>query len=226
MKALKTDGELLTGAKLANLLGVSPPAVSKAVKNGNKCQGIDLREIAVFDSNGSVKGYRMTDTLKALKRENPDEKDSSGTRSKKQPGPVTRNKQANPNIVIKPGAVRLVDDIKPVADSIVIGTGVAKVPDLLNTVPQLEPGQQKAIMTGLFAVSFGALGYTFAPKGQESLYGILGTILGGGFYWLTEHLESQKGLSGSKEGNGKPREGDLGPTAPVIPLNNHPQQAV
>ncbi len=59
MKALKTDGELLTGARLANLLGVSPPAVSKAVKNGTRCKGIDLREIAVFDTNGSVKGYRI-----------------------------------------------------------------------------------------------------------------------------------------------------------------------
>lgn len=56
-----TDKEttFINGKELAELLNVSPPALSQAVRQGRNCGGYPICEWAVKTDSGRIKGYRV-----------------------------------------------------------------------------------------------------------------------------------------------------------------------
>lgn len=215
------ENELITGAKLAKILGVSAPAVSKAVKNGNNCAGIDIRKLAVFNEDGSVKGYRMNEALTSISRENPKEQPSKKVKRKAKT--ETRQKEASTlsQVNIEKGAVRLFDDPKPIAESIVVGTGITKIPEILNTVPNLAEGQQGALLSAVLGLTFGIFGASLS-KENKAVNGLLGTLFGIGLYWVSSYAGSFGRLSKDKQNKPTSSQTKLGKSkndvAPVIPL--------
>ncbi|HEX6983092.1 MAG TPA: hypothetical protein VF181_10055 [Balneolaceae bacterium] len=53
----------LSGKQLAQMLNVSPPTLSEAVKNGHNCGGYPVAEWAIETGTGRVKGYDVPEFL-------------------------------------------------------------------------------------------------------------------------------------------------------------------
>lgn len=77
---LSTDNRVfLNGKQLAEVLDVSPPSLSEAVKKGYNCAGYPVCEWAVETDSGRIKGYEVPEFLvseddqKPEKRSNPEE---------------------------------------------------------------------------------------------------------------------------------------------------------
>lgn len=221
MNHISTKQDLITGAKLAAILGVSAPAVSKAVKKGNKCAGIDIRKLAVFNEDGSVKGYRMNDTLPSMSRENPKEQASKKGKPKAKTEIRQKETSSLPQVNIEKGAVRLFDDPKPIAESIVVGTGITKIPEILNTVPNLAEGQQGALLSAVLGLTFGIFGASLS-KENKTVNGLIGALFGIGLYWASSYAGSLGNLTKDKQEKLTSSQMKLtnakNDRAPVIPL--------
>ena len=69
----------LKGKQLAEVLGVSAPSLSQAVKQGHNCAGYPVSEWAVETDSGRINGYEVPDFIvsgedqEAIKRENPEQ---------------------------------------------------------------------------------------------------------------------------------------------------------
>jgi hypothetical protein len=69
----------LNGKQLAEVLGVSPPSLTEAVKNEYNCGGYPVSEWAIVSDSGRIKGYDVPESLVSgeyqpiQKRANPDE---------------------------------------------------------------------------------------------------------------------------------------------------------
>jgi hypothetical protein len=77
---LSTDNRIfLNGKQLAEVLDVSPPSLTEAVKNEYNCGGYPVAEWAVVSDTGRIKGYDVPESLvsgehqKSEKRANPEE---------------------------------------------------------------------------------------------------------------------------------------------------------
>jgi hypothetical protein len=77
---LSTDNRIfLNGKQLAEVLDVSPPSLTEAVKNEYNCGGYPVSEWAIVSDTGRIKGYDVPESLvsgehqKPEKRANPQE---------------------------------------------------------------------------------------------------------------------------------------------------------
>ena len=66
--------EKLSQQRLAEKLGVSQPAVSRAAALGHRCAGVDVASMAQYGADGRLSHYEVPEDLMPTVRENPNGK--------------------------------------------------------------------------------------------------------------------------------------------------------
>lgn len=150
-----TDTEnriFLNGKQLAQVLGVAPPSLTEAVKNGYNCGGYPVGDWAIVSASGRIKGYDVPGFLvsaeKVESRSNPQEK------APNQPN-ISPNKGGN----FDRKTSRVVNNhysLLPEGEDSVRPIGMVTLPSVLKKALEQDTPQSRAVVAGGLA-ALGAL---------------------------------------------------------------------
>ncbi|PKD43708.1 hypothetical protein [Rhodohalobacter barkolensis] len=140
----------LNGKQLAEVLGVAPPSLTEAVKNGYNCGGYPVSEWAVELPSGRIKGYDVPEFL------------VSGEFIKETRPNPTENKPNSPSFSPNKGdsivkeATEIINNysLLPEGEDYVRPIGMITLPSVLKKALEKDTPQSRAVIAG----GLGALG--------------------------------------------------------------------
>ncbi|MEX0597658.1 MAG: hypothetical protein WD512_14290 [Candidatus Paceibacterota bacterium] len=162
---MKTDDTTITstdtriflkGKQLAEVLGVTSPTLSEAVKKGYNCMGYPVGDWAVESNSGRVKGYEVPQHILSnkpdtTKRENP-------TKSHPNLANFGLNKAKNPK-KDRPNIVNHNYSLLPEGEDYVRPVGMITLPLILQKALESDTPQSRAIIAGGLAAMGAIIGH-------------------------------------------------------------------
>ncbi|MDR8389907.1 hypothetical protein NC796_02075 [Aliifodinibius sp. S!AR15-10] len=145
-ETLSTDNRIfLNGKQLAEVLDVSPPSLSEAVKKGYNCGGYPVGEWAIVSDSGRIKGYDVPEFLVSCNHQ----------KSEKRPNPeqnVPNEVNISPNKGQKPAnqAQNITHNysLLPEGEDYVRPVGMATLPLVIKKALEQDTPQSRAVITG------------------------------------------------------------------------------
>jgi hypothetical protein len=135
----------LKGKQLAEVLGVTPPTLSEAVKKGYNCMGYPVGDWAIETKSGRVKGFEVPEHIlsskpDSIKRENP-------TQSHPNLANFDLNK-AKKTKTDRPNIVNHNYSLLPEGEDYVRPVGMVTLPLILKKALENDTPQSRAIIAG------------------------------------------------------------------------------
>ena len=157
-----TDNRIfLNGKQLAEVLGVSAPTVTEAVKNGWNCGGYPVGEWAIESNTGRIKGYDVPEFIvsgnqKEEVRPNPDPISANSTL-------ITANKgEESTNRTIEHHTNNY--SLLPEGEDYVRPIGMITLPSVLKKALEQDTPQSRAIIAGGLAALGALVGHAVTDK--------------------------------------------------------------
>jgi hypothetical protein len=179
----------LNGKQLAEVLGVSAPTITEAVKNGWNCGGYPVGEWAIESKNGRVKGYEVPEFLvsgdqKEKKRSNPSPESTNtaliAANSDKLSPDQASNSHTNHYSLLPEGE----DYVRPI--------GMVTLSSVIKKALESDTPQSKAIITGGLT-GIGALIGNVTT--DDSVGTVIGALAGFGISYFSYHYFSASNQS-------------------------------
>ena len=170
----------LNGKRLAEVLKVSAPSLSEAVKKGYNCAGYPVCEWAVETGSGRIKGYKVPKFLVSDDQQEVDKRANPEDKTPEKPN-IRPNKEIGaPN---KPtGVTKNSYSLLPAGQDYVRPAGMIALPSVLKKALEQDTPQSQAVITGGLAGIGAIIGHTVTEKGIGA---ILGAITGIGISYYT-----------------------------------------
>lgn len=159
-----TDNRIfLKGQQLAEVLDVSPPSLSQAVKQGYKCGGYPVAEWAICHESGRIKGYEVPESLvsgerkKSEKRANPSENTPNKPKVNPNKGKKSDNSDAE-------GVTYNNYSLLPEGEDYVRPVGMFSLSSALKKALESDTPQSRAVISGLLAMLGAITGHTITDN--------------------------------------------------------------
>lgn len=152
----------LNGKQLAEVLGVSAPTVTEAVKNGWNCGGYPVGDWAIESNTGRVKGYEVPEfivsgNLQEENRTNPSPIDTNSTliaaNTDTNTAEHTTNNHTNHYSLLPEGE----DYVRPI--------GMITLPSVLKKALEQDTPQSRAVIAGGLTALGALVGHAVTDKG-------------------------------------------------------------
>ncbi len=156
-----TDNKIfLNGKQLAEVLGVSAPTVTEAVKNGWNCGGYPVGEWAIESKTGRIKGYDVPEFI--VSGDQQEEK-------RPNPSPLSANSTliaANNNKKGANNAQSVTNNysLLPEGEDYVRPIGMITLPSVLKKALEQDTPQSRAIIAGGLAALGALVGHAVTDK--------------------------------------------------------------
>ncbi|MTI87493.1 MAG: hypothetical protein FH748_05945 [Balneolaceae bacterium] len=181
-KHTESDNRIfLNGKQLAEVLGVSAPTITEAVKNGWNCGGYPVGEWAIESNNGRVKGYEVPEflvsgELQEEERTNPSPEITNtaliAANSDKIKPEHTTNNHTNHYSLLPEGE----DYIRPI--------GMVTLSSVIKKALESDTPQSKAIITGGLTGIGAIIGNVTT---DDSVGTVIGALAGFGISYFSYH---------------------------------------
>lgn len=175
METPSTDNRIfLNGKQLAQVLNVSPPTLSEAVKNGYNCVGYPVGEWAILTDSGRIKGFDVPEFLVSGERNHLDDRPNP-TEMVPNKANISPNKGKNP--INQPEQAIYNYSLLPEGEDYVRPIGVVALSSVLKKVLDKDTPQSRAVIGALLAMLGAITGHAISNNAAGASIGA-GTGLG------------------------------------------------
>jgi hypothetical protein len=143
----------LNGKQLAQVLDVSPPTLSEAVKNGYNCAGYPVGDWGILTDSGRIKGFDVPEYLVSGERNHLDDRPNP-TEIVPNKGNISPNKGNKP--VNQPEQAIYNYSLLPAGEDYVRPIGMVALSSVLKKALDKDTPQSRAVIGALLAM-FGAI---------------------------------------------------------------------
>jgi len=164
----------LNGKQLAQVLDVSPPTLSEAVKNGYNCAGYPVGEWAILTDSGRIKGFNVPEFLVSGERNHLDDR-TNPTEIVPNKANISPNKGNKP--INQPEQAIYNYSLLPEGEDYVRPIGMVAISSVLKKALDKDTPQSRAVIGALLAMLGAITGHAISNNAAGASIGV-GTGLG------------------------------------------------